>query len=656
MTHQHDRPPSERPEKQALGHQHFSLGHLLLFIGLLLLLQSVISRPHAETVAYSEFKTLLAAGKIREVLIAERTLSGSFVVDSIEGLLPAARVEELRKSKASPHAFVTNRVDDAGLAAELQAAKVRFAGRATNPWFSALMSWVLPALLIFWLWRGAMSRMHGQGGLMAVGKSKAKVYMEKSTGVTFADVAGIDEARAELMEIVDFLRDPERYRRLGGKIPKGVLLVGAPGTGKTLLAKAVAGEAKVPFFSLTGSDFVEMFVGVGAARVRDLFDQAEKNAPSIIFIDELDALGKSRSAASMIAGNDEREQTLNQLLAQMDGFDTAKGVMILAATNRPEILDPALLRPGRFDRKVVIDRPDVRGREQILRVHVRGVTLDPTVDLVAIAARTVGFVGADLANLVNEAALLAARADKPAVGPGDFDEAIDRVVAGLERKSRVMSKAEKEIVAHHEAGHALIAELRPRADRVAKISIIPRGIAALGYTQQQPTEDRYLLTRSELLARLDVLLGGRSAEELVFGDVSTGAQDDLQRATDLARDMVTRYGMSDALGLATYEPRRPVFLDAGASLGKEYSEHTARGVDLEVRALLAAAHERVHATLKQHESALRELAQRLIETEVVDRVTLASVLAQAHSPDGVDRRVAAASTLPDDLRRPLPTV
>ena len=623
-----------------------SLIHWFIMIAGLVLLQSVLSRPHAETIAYSEFKTLLAAGKVSDVLVDQRTISGRFVLDSAGGVLPGARVTELRKQGGSPHPFVTNRVDDPALTTDLRAANVRFAGKAQNPWTSILLTWVLPILFFLFLFR-SMGQMGGgmHSGLMAIGKSKAKVYMERSTGVTFDDVAGVDEARTELMEIVDFLREPERYRRLGGKIPKGVLLVGAPGTGKTLLAKALAGEAKVPFFSLSGSDFVEMFVGVGAARVRDLFQQAEANAPSIIFIDELDALGKARSAASVVTGNDEREQTLNQLLAQMDGFDASKGVMILAATNRPEILDPALLRPGRFDRKVVIDRPDVRGREQILRVHVRGVALDPSVDLGALAARTPGFVGADLANLVNEAALLAARAGKTAVGMPDFGEAIDRVVAGLERKSRVMNPKEKEIVAHHEAGHALIAELRPKADRVAKISIIPRGVAALGYTQQQPTEDRYLLTRGELLDRLDVMLGGRAAEELLCGDISTGAQDDLQRATDLARDMVTRFGMSDALGLATYEePRRALFFDVARAERPEYSDDTARAVDGEVRALLNAAHQRVRATLAEHEPALRALAAQLIEKEVIDREALASILqsAEAGAARLPDTRAAAA--------------
>jgi len=445
--------------------------------------------------------------------------------------------------------------------------------------------------------------------------------------VSFDDVAGIDEARGELVEIVDFLKRPARYQRLGGKIPKGVLLVGAPGTGKTLLAKAVAGEAAVPFFSLSGSDFVEMFVGVGAARVRDLFAQAQAKAPSIVFIDELDALGKARGISPIMGGHDEREQTLNQLLAELDGFDTQKGVIIMAATNRPEILDPALLRPGRFDRKVVIDRPDLKGREKILRVHVRGVKLTPDLDLSQVAARTPGFVGADLANLVNEAALGAARVEKDAVEMADFDEAIDRVVAGLERKSRVINPREKGIVAHHEAGHALVAELRPYADRVAKISIIPRGVAALGYTQQQPTEDRYLMTRAELLDRLDVLLGGRVAEEIIFDDVSTGAADDLQRATDLVRHMITRYGMSEALGLATLEePRQALFLQIPGGGQKEYSEETGTLIDAEIRQMLAAAHARVRETLTAKRPVLERLAKLLIDKEVVGREVLTELL------------------------------
>ena len=473
--------------------------------------------------------------------------------------------------------------------------------------------------------------------MMAIGKSQAKLFAQESTGVTFDDVAGIDEARADLMEIVDFLQNPDRYRRLGGRIPKGVLLVGAPGTGKTLLAKALAGEAKVAFLSLSGSDFVEMFVGVGAARVRDLFVQAQAQAPSIIFIDELDALGKARSAGATIGGHEEREQTLNQLLAEMDGFDSRSGVIILAATNRPEILDPALLRPGRFDRKVMLDRPDVRGREQILRVHTRQVTLAPTVDLAGIASRTPGFVGADLANLVNEAALAAARASKDAVEPVDFENAIDRVIAGLERKSRVLSPKEKSIVAYHEAGHAIMAERRPTADRVARISVIPRGIGALGYTRQQPTEDRYLLTHTELLERLDVLLGGRVAEEVIFGDVSTGAHDDLQRATDLAREMVTRYGMSPKLGLAAFErPNRALFLDVPTMSTAEYSEETARTIDGEIRRLLDEAHERVRVTLEGERGALERVAEVLRTREVIDREEFAAIMESTSSPPVAD--------------------
>jgi cell division protease FtsH len=536
--------------------KQFSLWYFLASILMLLAIQNLLFAPHTENLSYSDFKALLRAGKVADLSLGPRAISGTLKPEGLEGLLPKEKLAELQKAGKGEHRFATVRVDDPTLIQELEASKVRFAGQLENTWVSTLLSWILPALIFFGLWGVFMKRMGGASGVLAIGKSKAKVYMEKETGVTFADVAGIDEAKAELMEIVEFLKTPERYRRLGGKIPKGVLIVGAPGTGKTLLAKAVAGEAGVPFFSLSGSDFVEMFVGVGAARVRDLFAQAQQKAPCIIFIDELDALGKARGVGGVFGGHDEREQTLNQLLAEMDGFNTEKGVIILAATNRPEILDPALLRPGRFDRHVALDRPDLKGREQILRVHAKPVTLSPAVDLSAIAARTPGFVGADLANLVNEAALLAARKGKAAVEMVDFDEAIDRIVAGLEKKTRVMNPKEKETVAYHEAGHALVAESRPRADRVAKVSIIPRGIAALGYTQQLPTEDRYLLKKAELLDRLDVLLGGRVAEELVFGDVSTGAQDDLQRATDLVRHMITRYGMSERLGLATFEEPR----------------------------------------------------------------------------------------------------
>jgi len=603
--------------------RQFSLWYFIAALLVLLLLQNVLLTPPTASLSYSDFKVLLRAGRVTELTVGERTISGRLMPEGLEGLLPKEKIEELGKGG---HRFTAVRVDDPGLVQELEAAKVRFTGKTENTWLPTMLAWLLPALIFVGVWMFLMRRMGAASGVLEIGKSKAKVYLEKQTGVTFADVAGIDEARAELMEIVEFLKHPERYRRLGGKIPKGVLIVGAPGTGKTLLAKAVAGEAGVPFFSMSGSGFVEMFVGVGAARVRDLFAQAQKLAPCIIFIDELDALGKARGI-SPVMGHDEREQTLNQLLVEMDGFDPNTGVIIMAATNRPEILDPALLRPGRFDRHVALDRPDLKGREQILRVHTRRVRLAPEVDLSAIAARTPGFVGADLANLVNEAALLAARKGKDAVEMVDFDEAIDRIVAGLEKKSRVMNPREKETVAYHEAGHALVAESRPHADRVGKISIIPRGVAALGYTQQLPTEDRYLLTKAELLDRLDVLLGGRVAEELVFGDISTGAQDDLRRATDMARLMVTQYGMSERLGLATFEePRTAAFLNIPAPRAREYSEQTAQAIDEEVGTLLADAHARVTETLTARRQVLDALAKLLLEKEVVDRGTLDELL------------------------------
>jgi cell division protease FtsH len=494
----------------------------------------------------------------------------------------------------------------------------------------------VPAVIVIGLWGFVLRRMGPQQGLMSIGKSKAKVYMEKSTGVTFQDVAGIDEAKAELQEVVQFLKTPELYRRLGAHLPKGVLLVGPPGTGKTLLARAVAGEAGVPFFSTNGSSFVEMFVGVGAARVRDLFEQAAQHAPSLIFIDELDALGKARMA-NPLGSNDEREQTLNQLLSEMDGFDPNAGVLLMAATNRPEQLDPALLRPGRFDRHVLVDRPDINGREAILRVHARKVQLAPEVDLRVIAGQTPGFAGADLANVINEAALLAARAGKAAVEMADLREAIDRLVAGLEKKNRVINAQEKEVVAFHEAGHALVAASLPGTDPVRKMSIVPRGIAALGYTQQQPTEDRYLLRKSELDNRLCVLLGGRVAEELVFGDVSTGAQDDLRKVTDMARAMVTTYGMSDEVGLLAYDqPPSPLLPGVTPPPPHAYSEHTAQTIDSEVGAIVAQAHERVRLLLGEKRAILERLAQRLLAQEVLEGEELQALLtSELVTPDAL---------------------
>ncbi|EKZ97915.1 cell division protease FtsH [Cupriavidus metallidurans] len=644
--------------------QQFSLWYVLLAVTAMLILQSLFFSSHIETLPYSDFKVLLKAGKLKDITLGEGAITGTVNSDGIENLLPKQQVEEMQRQGKGDHPFSTLRVNDPNLVQDLEAAKVRFVGQADNKWISTLLSWVVPAMLFFAVWSFLIKRMGGAaGGMMEIGKSKAKVYMQKETGVTFADVAGVDEAKEELAEIVNFLKDPQRYRRLGGKIPKGVLLLGAPGTGKTLLAKAVAGEAGVPFFSMSGSEFVEMFVGVGAARVRDLFNQAETKAPCIIFIDELDALGKTR-ALGAVTGNDEREQTLNQLLVEMDGFDTNKGVIIMAATNRPEILDPALLRPGRFDRHVALDRPDLKGREQILKVHIKDVVLAPTVELTNLAARTPGFAGADLANLVNEAALLAARKGKDAVDMADFDEALDRIIGGLEKKNRVMNPQEKETIAYHEAGHAIVAESRPHADRVSKVSIIPRGVAALGYTQQTPTEDRYLLKQSELLDRLDVLLGGRMAEQIVYGDVSTGAQNDLQRATDMARQMITQFGMSEQLGLATYEDLpNPLYNSPGLlpRERKEYSESTAQIIDAEVRKILGDASQRVKQTLLANRHKLDALAKLLLEQEVVDRAALELLLSdkvatltvgKPSSPDAAEARGSDKPPHENESRKP----
>ncbi|WP_454056437.1 ATP-dependent zinc metalloprotease FtsH [Cupriavidus sp. Marseille-Q8015] len=613
-----------------VSNRSYSLGYLALAVLVMLALQYYVASLTIDTLAYSEFKTLLKAGKLRDITLGETSIAGMLDTAGLDQVLSAERAKALQHGAAGgARQFATVRIADAGLVTDLDAAHVRYAGQPDSRWLGTLLSWVAPALMVFVLWLVLARRMGGtMSGLTEIGKSKARVYLQKQTGVTFADVAGIDEARAELMEVVDFLRTPERYQRLGGKIPKGVLLLGAPGTGKTLLARAVAGEAGVPFFSMSGSEFVELFVGVGAARVRDLFAQAEQNAPCIIFIDELDALGKTRSL-NLAGGQDEREQTLNQLLVEMDGFDPNKGVILMAATNRPEILDAALLRPGRFDRHVVLDRPDLKGREQILRVHVRKVRLAAAVDLHALAARTPGFAGADLANLVNEATLLAARHHKDMVDMEAFDQALDRIIGGLEKRNRIMIPLERQTVAYHEAGHTLVAEHRKHADPVARVSIIPRGIAGLGYTQQTPAEDRYLLRRSELLDRIDVLLGGRMAEQIVFGDVSTGAENDLQRATDMARQMITQYGMSQSLGLPCYERAPGPFLPGGAASARgerEYSEWTARAIDDEIRVTLAQAAERVRQTLLAERARLDGLATLLLEKEVLDRAALDAFL------------------------------
>ncbi len=611
-------------------HRQFSIWYFIFAFFTILMIQNYYGRTHVEIIHYSQFKSLLNKGLIADVAIGETAIEGNMKGEAVKEIFPPEKVKMLSPEiiegrKTFPFAAV--RVEDPGLTAELEKAKVPFKGEIASTWLPTILSWVVPIALFFLVWSYIGKKMaSGSGGLMQIGKSKARVYIEKKTGVTFADVAGIDEAEEEVAEVVGFLKDPDKYQRLGGRIPKGVLIVGPPGTGKTLLARAVAGEAGVPFFSLTGSDFVEMFVGVGAARVRDLFMQAVKHAPSIIFIDELDAIGKARGV-NMLTSNDEREQTLNQLLAEMDGFDPNQGVIIMAATNRPEILDAALLRPGRFDRQILVDRPDIKGRTKILQLHAKKVKLSPDLDLAIVAAKTPGFVGADLANIVNEAALLAARQDKESIEMAEFDEAIERVVAGLQKKSHVINPKEKKIVAYHESGHALVAELVPGADPVSKISIIPRGIAALGYTSQLPTEDRYLLTRSELLARICVLLGGRVAEEIVFGDISTGAQNDLQRATEIARTMITQFGMSEKLGFVSLEgPRTATFLMAPTYSPKEYSEETARLIDEEVKRILIEAHSRASDLLISRRTVLEELAKLLLEKEVVDRPALQAIL------------------------------
>jgi cell division protease FtsH len=611
----------------------FSIWYFLAAFALVLVLQAYLTHEQVTEISYAEFKQLVDAGKVTDIVVGSDYVSGRLTTLEVEGILPPEKIAQLKQWGGNTRYFRAVKVEDPKLIEALEAHKIPFSGRLPTTWLTNLASWVLSVVFFLALWGVLFRRMGaaGGGGLMAIGRSKAKVYVESETRVTFADVAGIDEAKEELREVVEFLRTPERFRRLGGKIPKGVLLVGAPGTGKTLLARAVAGEAKVTFFSMSGSEFVEMFVGVGAARVRDLFEQAKQKAPCIVFIDELDALGKSRSM-NPLGTHDEREQTLNQLLVEMDGFDPNVGVIIMAATNRPEILDPALLRAGRFDRHVALDRPDVRGREAILRVHTRTVTLGPDVDIQVVAARTPGFVGADLANAVNEAALLAARRDRSAVTMQDFDDAIDRITAGLEKKTRVMNKREKEIVAYHESGHALVASTLPNMDPVRKISIIPRGIAALGYTQQLPTEDRYLMTRSELEDRMCVLLGGRVAEELVFGDISTGAQDDLQKATDIAQSMVTRYGMSETLGLRTFESeRRSAFLDIPIAPRKDYSEEKASAIDAEIEKILARSHDKVRRMLTERRGLVDQVARRLLEKEVMDGDELRALVAN-HAP------------------------
>jgi cell division protease FtsH len=594
----------------------FHVGYwLVALLGILLLQYFYVVNQRIEAVPYSQFQQLLRDGKVDRVAVSSRFLQGT-----LKEPLPSGKKQ-----------FVTTRVDQ-DIASELQKAGVTYSGEVENTFLTDLLSWVIPALVLFGLWTFLARRM-GQGlggGLMSIGKSKAKVYVESDTGVRFDDVAGVDEAKDELREIVEFLKNPAQYSRLGGRMPKGVLLVGPPGTGKTLLAKAVAGQAGVPFFSISGSEFVEMFVGVGAARVRDLFEQARSKAPAIIFIDELDALGRARGLGPYAGGHDEKEQTLNQLLADMDGFDSRTGLVILAATNRPEILDPALLRAGRFDRQVLVDRPDKRGRVDILNVHLRKTKLAGDVDPEKVAALTPGFTGADLANLVNEAALLATRRGANAVDMIDFNDAVERIVAGLEKRNRLLNPREREIVAHHEMGHAIVGASLVGSDPIHKVSIIPRGVGALGYTIQRPTEDRFVMTREELQNKMTVLLGGRAAEQVIFGHLSTGAADDLRKVTDIARSMVTKYGMSEKLGNVAYDRDPRTFL-TGADLPlppreQDYAEKTAAVIDEEVRQLVQSAMDRAVGILTEKRDILERSARRLLEKETLDETELAELI------------------------------
>jgi cell division protease FtsH len=599
-------------------HNQVNVAYLIFaFFAILFVQQWWHQVQTVEVVPYSQFQKLLQDSKISEVVVSDQTITGKL------------------KSPQGTKSTVMANIVQPQLADQLSKYDVKFSRVYESTFLRDLLSWVVPALVFFGVWFFLVRRFAGQqgmGGFMNIGKSHAKVYVESKTGVTFADVAGVDEAKAELEEVVEFLKDPTRYGRLGARVPKGILLVGPPGTGKTLLARAVAGEAGVPFFSISGSEFVEMFVGVGAARVRDLFEQARQKAPAIIFIDELDALGRARGTGLM-GGHDEKEQTLNQLLSELDGFDPSTGLVLLAATNRPEILDPALLRAGRFDRQVLVDRPDKIGRLQILQVHVKKIRLASGVDMEQVAALTPGFSGADLANLINEAALLATRRGADSVTLNDFTQAVERIVAGLEKKSRVLNETERRTVAYHEMGHALVAMSLPGSDPVHKISIIPRGIGALGYTIQRPTEDRFLMTREELENKMTTLLGGRAAEQVVFGHYSTGAADDLAKVTGIARSMALRFGMVEKLGQVSFEENQPNYLGVPVPQQREYSEDTAREIDIAVRDIVHTAFDRAVALLTRERDVLERGAKLLLERETLAEPDLAA-LKSALKPAG----------------------
>lgn len=618
-------------------------GSLFILLTLLLLLNFILPSffgPQYPQAPYSDFIAQVQAGKVERAIVGNERIQYVVKSDNVFG-------------EATEQVFTTTPVAlDLDLPKILRENNVEFAAPTPNKngWIGTLLSWVIPPLIFFGIWGFLMSRQGGAGGAaLTVGKSKARIYSEGSTGVKFSDVAGVDEAKAELEEIVDFLKNAEKYTRLGAKIPKGALLVGPPGTGKTLLAKAIAGEAGVPFFSISGSEFIELFVGVGAARVRDLFEQAKKQAPCIVFIDELDALGKSRGGANgIVGGNDEREQTLNQLLTEMDGFDANTGVIIIAATNRPEVLDPALRRPGRFDRQIVVDRPDKIGREAILKVHARNVKLTNDVDLAIVAARTPGFAGADLANLVNEAALLAARQNREGVTLADFNEAIERLVAGLEKRSRVLNDIEKKTVAYHEVGHAIVGALMPGAGKVEKISVVPRGVGALGYTIQMPEEDRFLMIEDEIRGRIAILLGGRSAEEIIFGKVSTGASDDIQKATELAERAVTLYGMSDRLGPIAFEKMQQQFIEGYGNPRRSVSMEVAKEIDSEVKHFVDNAHHIALSILHKNRDLLEETAMELLQKEILEGEKLREKLQKATAPEELEEWLRTGK-LSDDI-------
>lgn len=613
----------EKSDGKMNNKTHFNIWYwFAAFAGLMLFQYLFTTASQIAEIPYSEFEGHLQAGRIAEVQVSDRYVQGSF----------------RQALESGQTRFITTRVEP-DFAEQLRRNDVVVTGQIESTFLRDLLSWIVPMALFIGVWMFLMRRMGGGagGGLMQIGKSKAKVYVETDIKVTFDDVAGVDEAKEELQEIVDFLKNPDEYGRLGGRMPKGVLLVGPPGTGKTLIARAVAGEAKVPFFSISGSEFVEMFVGVGAARVRDLFEQARAKAPAIIFIDELDALGRARGAGPMMGGHDEKEQTLNQLLVELDGFDPTIGVVLLAATNRPEILDPALLRAGRFDRQVLVDRPDKQGRIQILHVHMKKAKLDVDVDAAKVAALTPGFTGADLANLVNEATLLATRRKADAVTMDDFNNAVERIVAGLEKRNRLLNPKEREVVAYHEMGHALVAMALPGSDAVHKVSIIPRGIGALGYTIQRPTEDRFLMTREELENKMAVLLGGRAAEKIVFDHLSTGAADDLAKVTDIARAMIMRYGMSEKLGHVALEKDQRSFLTPNQMTAypqpRDYGEATAEVIDGEVRAIIDGVFERTIRLLTERRDLLERTARKLLEKETLDEAELSALTATGEDVD-----------------------